>query len=54
MGTTPRRRPGFNSIVLSDVDKQIRLLASTPYSTADAHYNQTVGAGFSGSEIVLT
>lgn len=44
----------FNSIVLSDVDKQIRLLASTPYSTADPHYNQTVGAGFSGSEIVLT
>lgn len=44
----------FNSIVLSDVDKQIRLLASTPYSTADPHYNQTVGGGFSGSEIVLT
>lgn len=44
----------FNSIVLSDVDKQIRLLASTPYSTADAPYNQTVGAGFRGSEIVLT
>lgn len=44
----------FNSIVLSDVDKQIRLLASTPYSTADPHYNQTVGAGFSGSDIVLT
>jgi Transposase DDE domain len=44
----------FNSIVLSDVDKQIRLLASTPYSTADPHYNQAIGAGFCGSEIVLT
>ncbi len=44
----------FNSIVLSDIDKQIRLLASTPYSTADPHYNQTLGAGFSGSDIVLT
>lgn len=40
--------------MLSDVDKQIRLLASTSYSTADPHYNQTVGAGFCGSEIVLT
>ncbi|MFN4146020.1 MAG: hypothetical protein ACK4GN_09370, partial [Runella sp.] len=31
----------FNTVVINDLDKQIHLLASTPYSTADPNYNQT-------------
>lgn len=43
----------FNSIVINDLDKQIHLLASTPYSTSDPNYNQTIGAGFNQNDIVF-
>ncbi len=43
----------FNSIVINDLDKQIHLLASTPYSSADPNYNQTIGGGFNQNDIVL-
>jgi Transposase DDE domain len=43
----------FNSIVINDLDKQVHLLASTPYSTSDPHYNQAIGAGFTQNDIVL-
>jgi hypothetical protein len=43
----------FNSIVISDLDKQIHLLASTPYSNSDPNYNQTIGAGFTQNDIVF-
>lgn len=43
----------FNSIVINDLDKQIHLLASTPYSSADPNYNQTIGAGFNQNDIVF-
>lgn len=44
----------FNTVVINDLDKQIHLLASTPYSTADPNYNQTIGAGFTENDIVLS
>jgi hypothetical protein len=44
----------FNSILLNDLDKQIHLLASTPYSTSDPGCNQRVGAGFSADDIIFT
>lgn len=44
----------FNSIVINDLDKQVHLLASTPYSSSDPHYNQTVGAGFTQNDIVFS
>ncbi len=43
----------FNSIVINDLDKQVHLLASTPYSTSDPSYNQTIGAGFNQDDIVF-
>ena len=43
----------FNSIVINDLDKQIHLLASTPYSTSDPNYNQTIGAGFNQNDIIF-
>jgi hypothetical protein len=43
----------FNSIVINDLDKQVHLLASTPYSSADPNYNQTIGAGFNQNDIVF-
>jgi hypothetical protein len=42
----------FNSILVSDLDKKNRLLASTPYSTSDPNYNQSIGAGFNQNDIV--
>lgn len=44
----------FNSIVISDLDKKVHLLASTPYSNNDPHYNQTIGAGFNHNDIVFS
>ena len=35
------------------LDKQIHLLASTPYSRSDPNYNQTIGAGFNHDDIVF-
>jgi len=35
----------FNSLVISDSDKSIHLLNSTPYSSADPHYNLHCGRG---------
>jgi hypothetical protein len=43
----------FNSIVINDLDKQLHLLASTPYSSSDPNYNQIIGAGFTQNDIVL-
>ena len=43
----------FNSIVINDLDKQIHLLASTPYSTSDPNHNQTIGAGFNQNDIIF-
>lgn len=43
----------FNSIVINDLDKNLHLLASTPYSTNDPNYHQTIGAGFNHNDIVL-
>jgi hypothetical protein len=43
----------FNSIVINDLDKQVHLLASTPYSSSDPNYNQTIGAGFTQNDIVF-
>ena len=43
----------FNSIVISDLNKQVHLLASTPYSSSDPNYNQTIGAGFNQDDIVF-
>ena len=43
----------FNSILINDLDQQIHLLASTPYSTSDPNYNQTIGAGFNQNDIVF-
>jgi hypothetical protein len=43
----------FNSIVINDLDKQVHLSASTPYSSTDPNYNQTTGAGFTQNNIVL-
>ena len=43
----------FNSILISDLNKQIHLLASTPYSRSDPNYNQTIGAGFNHDDIVF-
>ncbi len=42
----------FNSVVISDVDKQIHLLCASPYSYADPGFNQAIGAGFSEKEII--
>ena len=44
----------FNSIVINDLDRQVHLLASTPYSNADPNYNQTIGAGFTQNDIVFS
>jgi hypothetical protein len=43
----------FNSVVISDLDKRLHLLASTPYSNSDPNYNQTIGAGFTQNDIVF-
>ncbi len=43
----------FNSIVISDLDKKLHLLASTPYSSSDPAYNQSVGGGFTEKELVF-
>ena len=43
----------FNSIVINDLDKQLHLLASTPYSNSDPNYNQAIGAGFTHNDIVF-
>jgi hypothetical protein len=43
----------FNSIVINDLDKQVHLLASTPYSSSDPNYNQAIGAGFNQNDIVF-
>lgn len=43
----------FNSVVISDSDKSLRLLNSTAYSNADPHYNRLAGAGFTYDELVL-
>lgn len=43
----------FNSLVISDLDKGIHLLGSTPYSTSDSHYNLIAGAGFNAQEIIF-
>ena len=42
----------FNSVVISDVDKQLHLLQCTPYSYADPQYNQSVGAGYTEKELI--
>lgn len=44
----------FNSIVINDLDKRVHLLASTLYSTSDPNYNQTIGAGFTQNDIILS
>ena len=43
----------FNSIVISDLDKRLHLLASTPYSNSDPNYNQAIGAGFTQNDIIF-
>jgi hypothetical protein len=43
----------FNSVVINDLDRQLHLLASTPYSSSDPNYNQTTGAGFTQNDIVF-
>lgn len=43
----------FNSLVINDLDKNIHLLNSTPYSTSDPHYNVIAGVGFTHDDIVL-
>lgn len=43
----------FNSLAVSESDKKIHLLQSTPYSKADPHYNVLAGAGFTYDELVL-
>jgi len=43
----------FNSLFINDLDKNIHLLNSTPYSNADPHYNLIAGAGFTYDDIVL-
>lgn len=43
----------FNSWAISDSDKSLHLLNSTPYSTCDPHYNMLAGAGFTYDDIVL-
>jgi hypothetical protein len=42
----------FNSVVISDIDKQIHLLQCRPYSYADPQYNQVIGGGFSEKELI--
>lgn len=43
----------FNSVVISDLDKRLHLLASTPYSNSDPNYNQVIGAGFTQNDIIF-
>jgi hypothetical protein len=43
----------FNSLVINDLDKNVHLLNSTPYSTSDPHYNVIAGVGFTHDDIVL-
>lgn len=43
----------FNSLVISDLDKNIHLLRSTPYSTSDPNYNQAIGGGFTENSLVF-
>jgi len=44
----------FNSVVISDVDKQLHLLSCKPYSYADPQFNQAIGAGFTEKELIQT
>lgn len=43
----------FSSIVINDLDKQVHLLASTPYSNSTPNYNQAIVAGFTQNDIVF-
>jgi Transposase DDE domain len=40
----------FNSVLISDVDKRLHLLESTPFSTADDHYGVLAGVSLTAKE----
>ena len=42
----------FNSVAISDVNKEIHLLRCSPFSYADPQFNQRVGAGFCEKELI--